>query len=268
MAVARYDAVVEFYSDNFSAVDGVLTTLLDLVGPVEGRAVLDLACGHGRATRELARRGADATGVDLSVGLLAKAAPDLFAGSSGEAAVDLASGRAGGAVPDHLAGASADFSAGPSGEAVSGLHYLHGDAASQDWLGSRRFDAVVCSFALSDIDDLDGALRTVRTALKPGGVFAFSILHPCFAGAGDVDGAWAADARYYEEGWWQARAARSGLRRQVGANHRMLSTYVNALVRHGLAIEEMLEPEPDPRWAAERVEASRYPVYLVMRCRR
>jgi len=231
MTVARYDAIAESYADNFSAVDGVLSTLLDLVGPVDGRAVLDLACGHGRATRELARRGADATGVDLSAGLLARAAPDLSAG------------------------------------AKAGVRYLHGDAASQEWLGSRRFDAVLCSFALSDIDDLDGALRTVRMALKPGGVFAFSILHPCFPGAGDVDGAWAADARYYDEGWWLARGARSALRRQVGANHRMLSTYVNALVRHGLTIEEMREPEPEPQWAAERVEASRHPVYLVMRCR-
>jgi len=251
MTVARYDGVVEFYSDNFNAVDGVLSTLLDMVGPVDGLVVLDLACGHGRATRELTRRGADATGVDVSAGLLAKAAPQLSAGPS----ADLPAGRTVHAENDLPAGA------GPE------VRYLQGDAASQEWLGSRRFDAVVCSFALSDIDDLDGALLTVRTALKPGGVFAFSILHPCFPGAGDVDGAWAADARYYDQGWWQARGARSGLRRRVGANHRMLSTYVNALIRHGLTIEEMREPEPEARWAADRVEAARHPVYLVMRCR-
>jgi len=223
MTVARYDAVAEFYSDNFSSVDPVLAALLELVGPVDALDVLDLACGHGRATRELARRGASATGVDVSAGLLAKAAP--------------------------------------------GIRYLHGDAASQQWLGSARFDAVVCSFALADIDDLDGALRTVRAALKPGGVFAFSILHPCFPGTATVSGAWPADRRYYDEGWWQATGAASSLRRQVGANHRTLSTYVNALARHGLTIEELREPEPDPGWVTDRPDASRYPVYLVARCR-
>jgi SAM-dependent methyltransferase len=223
MTGARYDAVADFYSDNFSAVDGVLSRLLELAGPVAGRSVLDLACGHGRAARELAARGATVTGVDLSAGLLAKASP--------------------------------------------GIRYLRGDAASQEWLGEQRFDTVVCSFALADIDDLDGALRTVRTALRPGGVFAFSILHPCFAGAGEVSGAWPAEGRYYDEGWWRATGATSSLRREVGANHRMLSTYLNALAGHGLAVEETREPEPAAGWAADRPEAARQPVYLVMRCR-
>jgi SAM-dependent methyltransferase len=223
MTAARYDAIADFYSESFSAVDGVLTTLLDLLGPVDGRPVLDLACGHGRATRELAARGAQVTGVELSAEMLARAAP--------------------------------------------GIRYHQGDVATREWLGDERFDAVVCSFALSDIDDLDGVLTTVETALRPGGVFAFSILHPCFPGAGEVSGAWPSDGRYYDEGWWRAAGARSGLRREVGANHRMLSTYVNALVRHGLTIEEMREPEPAPEWVTGREEAARYPLYLVMRCR-
>lgn len=223
MTGARYDAVADFYSDNFSAVDGVLSCLLELAGPVAGRSVLDLACGHGRAARELAARGATVTGVDISAGLLAKASP--------------------------------------------GIRYLRGDAASREWLGEQRFDLVVCSFALADIDDLDGALRTVRSALRPGGVFAFSILHPCFAGAGEVSGAWSTQGRYYDEGWWRATGTTSSLRREVGANHRMLSTYLNALVKHGLTIEETREPEPDASWAADRPEAARQPLYLVVRCR-
>jgi hypothetical protein len=42
---------------------------------------------------------------------------------------------------------------------------------------------------------------------------------------------------------------------------------VNALARHGLTIEELREPEPDPGWVADRPDAGRYPVYLVVRCR-
>src|SRR5262245_59549689 len=74
MAEARYDAIVDFYVDGFSsATDPVSLTLFDLLGPVDGQRVLDVACGHGRTTRELAHRGADAVGVDISARLIAKA---------------------------------------------------------------------------------------------------------------------------------------------------------------------------------------------------
>jgi len=229
MTVARYDAVADFYEGSFDDTeDPVLRSLLDLLGPVAGARVLDLACGHGRVTRELARRGATAIGVDLSTALLEKAVA---------------------AAPE--------------------IRFVHADAADQGWLPDAPFDAVVCSFALSDIDDLGGTLATVRAALRLGGVFAFSILHPCFPGAAPVSGAWPSDGRYHDEGWWRADGAASTLRRQVGANHRTLTTYVNALVRHGLQIEEMREPRPGPDWdTGERAAAARYPVYLVMRCRR
>jgi 2-polyprenyl-3-methyl-5-hydroxy-6-metoxy-1,4-benzoquinol methylase len=65
---ARYDAVADFYEVGFpdtyddSATDG----LLDVTGPVAGLDVLDLACGHGRISRELARRGGRVLGIDIS----------------------------------------------------------------------------------------------------------------------------------------------------------------------------------------------------------
>jgi 2-polyprenyl-3-methyl-5-hydroxy-6-metoxy-1,4-benzoquinol methylase len=67
MAQPRYDAVADFYVSSFDSVDDpVSRALLDLLGPVAGLRVLDVACGHGRITRELARRGADVAGIDIS----------------------------------------------------------------------------------------------------------------------------------------------------------------------------------------------------------
>ena len=74
MAVARYDAVADFYANGFDSTnDSVSLALLELLGPVAGLHVLDVACGHGRVTRELARRGADVAGIDISGNLIRRA---------------------------------------------------------------------------------------------------------------------------------------------------------------------------------------------------
>jgi SAM-dependent methyltransferase len=225
MAVARYDSVADFYVTGFGSVDdSVSLALLDLLGPVAGQRVLDVACGHGRMSRELARRGGDVTGVDISERLIARARES------------------------------------EEGERL-GVRYILADVTVPGTAGGE-FDAVCCSFGLSDIDDLGGAISTVGAALRPGGRFAFSILHPCFAGGRDIAGAWPADGSYYEEAWWKAREARSALRRQVGANHRMLSTYLNTLRSHGLWLDRVTEPRPAADWDPAH-DADRKPVYLV-----
>ncbi|HEY2549533.1 MAG TPA: class I SAM-dependent methyltransferase [Streptosporangiaceae bacterium] len=229
MAEARYDAVADFYASGFgSAADPVSRSLLDLLGPVNGLRVLDLACGHGRLTRELARRGAEVVGIDISGRLISKARELERADPMG-------------------------------------VRYLHADVAGPDVLGEAEFDAVACSFGLSDIDDLDAAMASTSRALRPGGRFAFSILHPCFGGGRDISGSWPETGSYYDEGLWMAGGAKSTLRRQVGAQHRMLATYLRTLRRHGLWLDEIAEPRPEPDWDQAH-EADRQPVYLVARC--
>ena len=226
MTEARYDAVADFYVSGFSSADDPVTlALLDLLGPVAGRRVLDVACGHGRTSRELARRGAAVVGVDISAALIARARE-----------LEESEPR--------------------------GIRYIHADVTAPGTLGDAEFDAASCSFGLSDIDDLGGAIRTVSAALRPGGRFAFSLLHPCFAGGKDISGAWPPTGSYYEEGWWAAQEARSALRRLVGANHRMLSTYLNTLRSHGLWLDQVAEPLPAAGWDAAH-DADRKPVFLV-----
>ena len=232
---ARYDKVADFYEQFAPDVyeDPPMVALLRLVGDVSGLRLLDLACGHGRLARELARRGGGVVGVDISAALL-----------------EMARAR----------------------EAVSLLHiaYVYADAASPGVLEGEIFDGVVCSFGLSDIDDLDGAIATVARVLRLGGFFVFSMLHPCFPGweAKQARPSWRPGRGYYEEGWWLADGPPHGLRPKVGANHRMLSTYLNTLARNGLVVEEVAEPLPPPDWLDEAPNAGPVPIYLVARCRR
>ncbi|MBB5838724.1 class I SAM-dependent methyltransferase [Kribbella italica] len=228
---ARYDEVADYYaagwSDDLS--DPTTVALLDLLGPVADRDVLEIACGHGRVSRGLARLGASVVGVDLSSAMLAKAA-------EAEARDPL------------------------------GITYLQTNVASPELLAGETFDAVVCSFGLSDIDDLDGTLATVRRVMRPGGVFAFCILHPCFPGVDGVSGAWPTDGSYYDERWWQADGSLSTLRQQVGANHRTLSTYLNSLRQHGFTLDAFAEPQPAVDADSPRAAMTSYPVFLVARC--
>lgn len=124
---------------------------------------------------------------------------------------------------------------------------------------------MVCSFGLSDIDNLDGAIATVALALRPGGVFVFSILHPCFPGSPNVSSAWPTGGSYHDEGLWFADGVLSTLRRQVGANHRTLSTYLNTLRHHGLRLDEIQEPAPPSQWSDTRPNAHRFPTSLIAR---
>jgi len=228
MVEARYDAVADFYISGFDSVeDPASLALLDLLGPVAGLHVADVACGHGRITRELARRGADVAGIDISGALLGKARQT-------EQSEPL------------------------------GIRYIHADVAAHGVLDEGGFDAAACNFGLSDIDDLDAAVAAVSSALRPGGYFVFSILHPCFPGGKDISGSWPAASGYYEEGRWTAADARSTLRRQVGATHRTLSTYLGTLRRHGLWLDRLAEPLPPPGWDPAH-DADRKPVYLVAR---
>jgi 2-polyprenyl-3-methyl-5-hydroxy-6-metoxy-1,4-benzoquinol methylase len=228
MTEARYDAVADFYISGFdSADDPASLALLELLGPVAGLRVLDVACGHGRITRELARRGADVTGIDISASLISKARET------------------------------------EQNEPLD-IRYIHADVGTSAALGNAEFDAATCNFGLSDIDSLDAAVGAVSRALRPRGYFTFSILHPCFAGGKDISGSWPVAGRYYDEGHWTAQEARSGLRRLVGANHRMLSTYLGTLRRHGLWLDQVAEPLPQTDWDPAH-DADRKPVFLVVR---
>ncbi|HKA69615.1 MAG TPA: class I SAM-dependent methyltransferase [Actinomycetes bacterium] len=225
---ARYDRIADFYTATVGdrVTDEATAALLELVGDIAGRGVLDLACGPGRVSRELSRRGARVVGLDLSVALLDRA---RLAGNPGPGEIDYRQGRA-------------------------------EDAAT---LAEREFDAVVCNYGLSDIDDLTGAIRSVTRLLRRGGRFVFSILHPCFPGYADAPAAWPPGLGYYRERWWLATT--DGFRGKVGANHRMLSTYLNLPIAHGLVLDRIAEPEPDAAWQQRQPGGTPVPVYFVAR---
>ena len=105
----------------------------------KGKRVLDLGCGGGFVSEELARRGASVVGVDPASALL-----DVARAHARES--DLA----------------IDYCVG-TGESIP----------AQD----SEFDIVVCVDVLEHVADLDKVLIEVRRVLKPGGLFLYDTIN-------------------------------------------------------------------------------------------
>jgi 2-polyprenyl-3-methyl-5-hydroxy-6-metoxy-1,4-benzoquinol methylase len=209
MSVSAYDSVADWYAqwaDWPTALFGYARHLLP--ERLSGFRVLDVACGHGRLSRDFAAAGASVVGIDLSAELIGKARSLL---------------------------------PGPW-ERVS---YHHADIADLDaWWDGTPFDGIACAMAVMDIADLDSVARAVATVLRPDGWFVASMVHPCFPGNEAGLASWPPEAGYAHEGYWTSDLHNpEGIRIRLGSYHRTLATYVNTLIAAGLAISAPAEPE-------------------------
>lgn len=244
--MSAYDAIAEWY-DNWVGThslhdDPYFHPVEALLGEVAGQRICDLACGQGRVARHLADLGARVVGIDLSAKLLAIARRH-------------------------------------EQEQPRGIEYLQADARGLDAAALGVFDGVLCFMALMDISELGPTVRGVADMLRPGGWFVFAILHPCFhtALSGEIetpDGTVRTIGRYFQEGHWRSDS-RTGPPGKVGAYHRTLSTYVNALADAGLQLVRLSEPRgapavPDsPAFSgSSRTVWTEVPPILVAQCRK
>jgi ubiquinone/menaquinone biosynthesis C-methylase UbiE len=235
---APYDAIAEWYDTYVGGPiyeELVVPNVLDLAGDVAGRHIVDVACGQGMIAREVAKRGAAVTGVDISRRLLGIA-------EHYEQIVPL------------------------------GITYLREDAESLTSLSALSFDGAICNLALMDIADITATFCAIRRVLREDGWLIITITHPCF----EVSrGRWTTRSDgtavrevtgYFDEGYWRSDNPH-GVRGQVGAYHRTLSTYLNALVDAAFRLERILEPKAMGK-RAEQVPGNReVPSIMLIRAR-
>ena len=127
------------------------------------------------------------------------------------------------------------------------------------------FDAAVSVFTHTDMDDFAGVLRELARVLRPGAVFVYLGVHPCFIGPHSRflhgEGVPTLFSGYrntvrYTEG---PGISPTGLRAKVGAVHLPLASFVQSFLDAGFTIERFEEPA-----ASER----EYPHLVALRCRR
>jgi 2-polyprenyl-3-methyl-5-hydroxy-6-metoxy-1,4-benzoquinol methylase len=238
-AAAAWDEFVETGLDFWrTEVHG--PALLAACGDVDDQRVLDLGCGQGWFSRQLARHGARVVGVDFSAAQLANARRH-------EAAHPL------------------------------GIAYRQLDAAliGEQW-PPKSFDLVTACMALHDSPDTGGILAAARQVLMPAGCIVFSIVHPVAAAPVHE---WVCDDegqkqglridRYFDSGpyvieWNMARLTTHWARPQW---HRTLTEWSTLITEAGFAITQLEEPRPTPEQAASNpkmIPATRIPYFLIV----
>jgi len=215
--------------------------ILETLGDIVGKRVLDAGCGDGYLSRKLAERGAVVTAVECSHQMLA-------------------------------------FAQAEEQHKPLSITYHNGDIASLPFLADGSFDAVVTNNVIQDTADFEGAFREFSRLLRPGGIYLHIVNHPCFSTP--VFG-WVKDGegkklyrkvdRYFERGPFLVPwAPRSGMEPTI-AWHRTLGDTVNSLISCGFRLLQLLEPEPPESWSTfypERLDGARIPDFLVLVCKK
>jgi 2-polyprenyl-3-methyl-5-hydroxy-6-metoxy-1,4-benzoquinol methylase len=223
---------------------------LAMLPEIDGLTGLDIGCGEGSNTRQLARLGAKMKAIDIA--------------------------------PTFIRHAQASEEAEPLG-----IDYCVADGQELPF-AVESFDFVAAFMSLMDIPDQPRVLGEAARVLRPGGFLQFSILHPCFVPPHrkvlrEPDGTPRAIeiARYFDnaagevETWWFSALPREQRGDyppfRIPRFHRTLSSWLGIVVDAGLSIEKLGEPcatEEEAR-AIPAVDDTRIaPLFLHIRARK
>lgn len=122
--------------------------VIEELGPLDGRHVLDLGCGEGYVARLVAAAGAASVfGVDVSSEMVANARR---------------------AIPN---------------DSPCAMRFEAGDVATMTSYPRPTFDRAMAVFLFNYLTraETTAVMRAVRERLAPGGRFVFTVPHPCYA---------------------------------------------------------------------------------------
>ncbi len=177
-----------------------------LLGPVDGRRILEIGCGGGQCGRWLVTQGATAVGLELS-------------------GVQLAHSR------------RLDVHSGIS------LPVVQASASSLPFR-SGSFDLVCSAYgALPFIADAGAALTEIARVLRPGGRAVFSVSHPvrwCFLDEPGEEGLYVVTSYFDRRAYVEEDPSGAAV---YVEHHRTIVDWVRLIHAGGLRLVDLIEPE-------------------------
>ncbi len=228
------EAAKDWIGQNQAVRTGMLDSwMLKALGDLHGKSVLDIGCGEGRFSRILTKLGADATGVDITEPLIARA----------------------------------------RNMAVGGEKYVVGDAENLSPFADDSFDMAVSYIVFVDLMDYRASIEAAHRVLKPGGRFVVCNIHPMrstvpmgWIKQGDRKLFYPLDD-YWNEGpreflWWDKNFVNM---------HRTLSSHINSFISAGFTLDGLDEPTPSDEQLDENPtfdDEFRAPNFIIYRLRK
>jgi SAM-dependent methyltransferase len=215
LARAGYDVYRDFVNT---------PAFLDMLPDVAGLEGVDIGCGEGHNTREVAQLGARMTALDIS---------ETFIGHARQAEVD----------------------------EPLGIRHLRASAVELPF-ADDTFDFAMSTMCFMDAPEHEKVIAEAHRVLKPGGFLQFSITHPCFQTprwnwicdeegqrvaleCGDYFNPPEVDIEEWTFGSAPAEALEGQREFRIPVFRRTLSGWLNLLIDTGFTIERLVEPTAD-----------------------
>lgn len=243
-----WNGVAKWY-DSLLNMDGtyqkevILPNLLRLLGLKKDEKILDIACGQGFFSREIARLGGEVTGVDL--------APELIK------------------FAKEKASEKEKYFLSPADDLGSVIK-------------DESFDKVIIVLAIQNIENLSGALKEANRALRKGGKLFLVLNHPIFRNPKNTFWGFDEKSKtqyrridsYLSESRSEIDMApgskKNGSDKLTISFHRPLQTYFKFLIKNNFLISRLEEwvsnkkSEAGPRQKAEDKARREIPLFLMI----
>lgn len=207
--------------------------LLELIGDVKGKRVIDLGCGDAEIGVELLQQDAVAyLGLEGSKNMSRVAAKNLE---------------------------------GTGGQVLQ--------SSMEEWQPqAEQYDIVLSRFALHYLADLESVFKNVHRSLAVGGQFVFSVQHPVLTSTTKSAEASGRRADWIVDDYFnQGERAEPWIGKKVIKYHRTVEEYFRLLLAAGFIVEDLREGTPRAENFSTREEYERrlrIPLVLMMSCRK
>lgn len=206
--------------------------MLELIGDVAGKTILDLGCGDAKFGVELLRAGQEGTaytGVEGSLNMVRAA-----------------------------------------NESVKGTNARIEQAFMEDWTyPAGTYDLVISRLAIHYIEDVESLFHKIYHTLKENGTFVFSVEHPVITSTMQPSGtrtSWVVD-QYFVEGFREQQWLGGSVKKM----HRSIESYYMALQRAGFHVEHLRESTPQRSYFVNEetyLRRQRIPLFLFLAARK